>query len=69
MAGGQRNKPPRAGAGARVEKQDVSACPSLGTPPPPWAAQRAEGPYQFFKTRVVIRAAMTMMRDTVMVTI
>lgn len=26
-------------------------------------------PYQFFKTRVVMSAAMTMMRDTVMVTI
>lgn len=31
--------------------------------------RRAEDPYQFFKTRVVIRAAMTMMRETVMVTI
>lgn len=28
-----------------------------------------EGPYQFFKTRVVISAAMTMMRDTVIVII
>lgn len=30
---------------------------------------RAKEPYQFFKTRVVIRAAMTMMRETVMVII
>lgn len=40
-----------------------------GTPPPHLQTGRAEDPYQFFKTRVVIRAAMTMMRETVMVTI
>lgn len=43
---------------------------SPGTPTDPcFQARRAEDPYQFFKTRVVIRAAMTMMRETVMVMI
>lgn len=37
---------------------------SQGTPQP-----TAPGPYQFFKTRVVMSAAMTMMRETVMVMI
>lgn len=37
---------------------------SLGAPRP-----TAPRPYQFFKTRVVMSAAMTMMRETVMVMI
>lgn len=40
--------------------------PSSSTTPPELTPER---PYQFFKTRVVIRAAMTMMRDTVIVII
>lgn len=43
---------------------------SPGAPHSPHFQPRgAEEPYQFFKTRVVIRAAMTMMRETVMVII
>lgn len=54
------------GAGAR---SSTFLCALLGTPAPHLQTRMAENPYQFFKTRVVIRAAMTMMRETVMVTI
>lgn len=53
-----------------LRSKNLSVCASSGTPTEPrYPARRAEGPYQFFKTRVVIRAAMTMMRETVMVMI
>lgn len=47
-----------------------TSIPTLSPPhtTPPGQAEQ-EGPYQFFKTRVVISAAMTMMRDTVIVII
>lgn len=59
----------RAAAWGRCAEQHLPVCTSRGPPPPHLQTGRAEDPYQFFKTRVVIRAAMTMMRETVMVTI
>ena len=53
-----------------LRSKKLSVRTSPGTPTNPhYPARRAEGPYQFFKTRVVIRAAMTMRRETVMVMI
>lgn len=53
-----------------LNTQDLSMCTSPGHPTDPhYQARGSEDPYQFFKTRVVIRAAMTMMRETVMVMI
>lgn len=47
-----------------LKKLVLSVQNSLGTPRP-----NTPRPYQFFKTRVVMSAAMTMMRETVMVMI